>query len=168
MPAVAASNEGELLAAFVLLGADYRDKGPDQSFTGNRLTNVSQDPLVFHVKSGDTTITISGMNCRYVTVEDIKDPGSDHAANKVVTVFDFNKLRNPKLEDGGLGSWNLTGFGPEFECSNYSRGDKHWKACRTPITGDRPDLIRRDLNGGAEGQDVRQAFGDFFSRICRK
>jgi hypothetical protein len=156
----------DFLAAFLMFGADYRNKGPNNSLTGHQWIVVSTSPLTFHRDDEDTTITITVVDdCRYKIYQNTKKPMFNRPPQSKLIEVDFNALSNVELEDSSLGVWWLRGTGPRFWCEMVdSNGIKSSSCLQGPPS--KPDRLIVKLGGGADFKAIASVYHYFFTRTC--
>jgi hypothetical protein len=160
-PAFAAGNldpTPEKIAAFILLGADYRSDGKDTHYTA-----IRQQPLTFRKYSGEIVTVIAEDNCHYKVQSYNKKEESLYEQT-----FDFTKLRRIALKDTMLGVWALNGkSAPKFNCwSAKPKNGTIKTGCFESLTDD-PEDIYVEADGGADPKDISRAYRIFVQNICR-
>jgi len=160
----------DYIAGFVLLGADYRgNKQENCLFCDNQWTAVSQNPLTFHRKGDNTSVTVTDLNaCEYELKYSTKDAKTYLVTNKTVTV-DFNQASNVELYDSGLGEWWLKAkTGDAFWCEKVEKNGMNWSNCGGEFGTDDKGKTILFLNGGADDKDISKAVTFFFNNVCQR
>lgn len=171
-PTDAESNLHARFAAYAMFGIDYLDYKPNISTIRgfdfkNDWYSVSENPLVFHRRQGDSYMEIRMVsNCSYTATIKVNKPAEVNGTVRQFATFDFAKLKTATLRSG-LGSWILAGKSEDAVwCQSNEEADgTNNRFCFDPdkASGE----VTHVLDGGGDPKMVSRGVRMFFERVCR-